>query len=83
MISKTYTMLDIGMCVTLSTRRATVLILEEDVDGGGWAAVNVRVPATRYVFHEANVTSTKHVTRSITGANFDFPGQMNDQPAFG
>jgi hypothetical protein len=59
------------------------LVLEEDVDGGGWAAVNVRVPATGHVFHEANVAGAKHVPGPITGANLDFAGQMNDQPAFG
>ena len=62
---------------------SAVLVIEEDVDGGGWAAVNVRVPATGHVFHKANVTGSKHVPGPITGANLDFAGQMNDQPAFG
>jgi hypothetical protein len=60
-----------------------VLVLEEDVDGGGRAAVNMGVPATGHVFHESNVAGAKHVPGAITGANLDFTGQMNDQPAFG
>ena len=59
------------------------LVLEEDVDGGGGAAVHVRVPAPGHVFHEADVTGAKHVPGPITGANLDVAGQMNDQPAFG
>jgi hypothetical protein len=43
----------------------------------------VRVPATGHVFHEANVAGAKHLPGTITGANLDFAGQMNDQPAFG
>ena len=60
--------------VSTCTRLAAVLVLEEDVDGGGWAAVNVRVPATAHIFHEANVAGSKHVPRPITGANLDFAG---------
>src|SRR5215831_18075836 len=64
-------------------RLSAVLVLEEDVDGGGGAAVHVRVPAPGHVFHEAHVAGAKHVPGPITGANLDFAGQMNDQPAFG
>ena len=63
--------------------RCAALVREEDVDGGGRAAVNVGVTATGHVFHESNVASAKHVPGPITGANLDFTGQMNDQPAFG
>jgi hypothetical protein len=45
--------------------------------------VYMSVPATSYVFHETNVTGAKHVPGAITGANLDFAGQMDDQPAFG
>jgi len=45
--------------------------------------VNVGVTATRHVFHESNVAGSKHVPGAITGANLDFAGEMNDQPAFG
>src|SRR5262249_3805677 len=62
---------------------SAVLVLEEDVDGGGGAAVHMRVPAPGHVFHETDVAGAKHVSGPITGANLDFPGQMNDQPAFG
>src|SRR5215467_13130367 len=41
------------------------------------------VTATGHVFHEANVAGAKHLLGAITGANLDFAGQMNDQPAFG
>src|SRR5215471_17167706 len=53
---------------------SAVLVLEEDVDGGGGAAVHVRVPAPGHVFHEANVAGAKHVPGSVTGANLDFAG---------
>jgi hypothetical protein len=43
----------------------------------------VGVTATRHVFHESNVAGSKHVPGAITGANLDFAGKMNDQPAFG
>ena len=33
------------------TRRAAVLVLEENVDSGGGAAVHVRVPAPGHIFH--------------------------------
>src|SRR5215475_9049322 len=69
--------------VRTCTRLSAVLVLEEDVDGGGRAAVNVGVPATGHVFHEANVASAKHLLGAITGANLDFAREMNDQPAFG
>src|SRR5882724_10163374 len=65
------------------TRLSAVLVLEEDVDGGGRASVNMGVTATGYVFHELNVAGSKHVPGAITGANLDFAGKMNDQPAFG
>ncbi len=41
------------------------------------------VTATGHIFHESNVAGAKHVPGAITGANFDFAGKMNDQPAFG
>src|SRR6266702_4208410 len=41
------------------------------------------LPATGHVFHESNVADAKHLPGAITGANLDFAGQMNDQPAFG
>src|SRR5712691_9775138 len=41
------------------------------------------VPATGHVFHESHVAGSKHSPGAITGANLDFAGQMNDQPAFG
>ena len=41
------------------------------------------VTATGHVFHESNVAGSKHVPGAITGANLDFAGKMNDQPAFG
>src|SRR5262245_59852150 len=62
---------------------SAVLVLEEDVDGGSRAAVNVGVTATGHIFHESNVAGTKHLPGAITGTNLDFAGQMNDQPAFG
>src|SRR5215471_5264512 len=62
---------------------SAVLVLEEDVDSGGGAAVYVCVPAPGRVFHETDVAGAKHVPGPITRANLDFTGQMNDQPAFG
>src|SRR3989454_1914979 len=41
------------------------------------------VTATGHVFHESNVAGSKHLPGAITGANLDFAGKMNDQPAFG
>src|SRR5262249_20927093 len=41
------------------------------------------VTTTGHVFHESNVASSKYVPGAITGANLNFAGQMNDQPAFG
>jgi hypothetical protein len=41
------------------------------------------VTTTGHVFHEANVAGSKHLFGAITGANLDFAGEMNDQPAFG
>src|SRR5215813_768140 len=62
---------------------SAVLVLENDVDSGGGAAVYVCVPAPGHVFHETDVAGAKHVPGPITRANLDFTGQMNDQPAFG
>src|SRR5215468_11144213 len=41
------------------------------------------VTATGHVFHESNIAGSKYLPGAITGANLDFAGQMNDQPAFG
>src|SRR5215471_20754017 len=70
-------------CVSTCTRLSVVLVLEEDVDSGGRAAVNMGVTGTGHVFHKSNVAGAKHVSGAITGANLDFARKMNDQPAFG
>src|SRR4029453_2664698 len=41
------------------------------------------VHATRHGFHKSEVAGSKHLPGAITGANLDFAGEMNDQPAFG
>ena len=60
--------------VSPCTSLEAVLVLEDDVDGGGRAAVHVGVPAPGHVFHEANVAGAKHVPGAITGTNLDFAG---------
>jgi hypothetical protein len=69
--------------VSTCTRLSAVLVLEEDVDGGGRAAVNMGVTATGHVFHKSTVAGATHVPGAITGAHLDFARKMHDQPAFG